>query len=94
MLRVKCRECIQIAGLSMTKRLLFARIFLQRLDSFAELVSSSIEYAESTTHQLQPSKTRTLNASLLKKILLLTSGVRQKHEKKSAGGGDSPHLRP
>jgi len=46
-----------------------------RLDSFSELVSSSIEYGESTAHQVQPNKMVTLNIPLLERILLNTKEI-------------------
>lgn len=57
----------------------------QRLDSFKELVASSIEYAESTSHQLQPSKRMPLNVPLLKSINELTGDIRERQAWKSSG---------
>jgi len=48
---------------------------LDRLDSFEELVSSSIEYGESTSYQVQPSKVVTLNVPLLERILVTTKEI-------------------
>ena len=61
--------------------------FSQRLDSFAELVSSSIEYGESTSHQLQPSKNASLNVPLHKRILELTENVRNLQGYQAFSGG-------
>lgn len=65
---------------------------LDRLDSFAELVASSIEYAESTSHQLQPSKQGPLNVTLLKGIHALTKDIREKQAWK-ASGATSPQVK-
>lgn len=58
---------------------------LDRLDSFAELVASSVEYAESTSHQLQPAKQGPLNVSLLKRIRDLTKEIRDVQAWRSSG---------
>eukprot|EP00339_Tiarina_fusa_P022120 CAMPEP_0117014768 /NCGR_PEP_ID=MMETSP0472-20121206/11918_1 /TAXON_ID=693140 ORGANISM="Tiarina fusus, Strain LIS" /NCGR_SAMPLE_ID=MMETSP0472 /ASSEMBLY_ACC=CAM_ASM_000603 /LENGTH=639 /DNA_ID=CAMNT_0004718407 /DNA_START=153 /DNA_END=2072 /DNA_ORIENTATION=- len=58
---------------------------LDRLDSFAELVASSIEYGESTSHQLQPSKRGSLDVKLLKRIHSLTQEVKEKQSWKASG---------
>ena len=50
----------------------------QRLDSFIELVTSSIEYTESTSHQLQPARSRPLDVNQLKHILELAKDMREK----------------
>jgi hypothetical protein len=50
-----------------------------------ELVKSSIDYAESTSHQLQPSKSRPLNTKLLKSILELTKKMREKQAFQASG---------
>lgn len=61
-------------------------VLFQRLDSFIELVTSSIEYGESTSHQLQPSKTkRPLNVRQLKSILELSEGLRERQAWKASG---------
>ena len=60
-------------------------VLRQRLDSFTELVASSIEYAESTSHQLHPSKKGPLNGPLLKKIHDLTRGIREMQAFKASG---------
>jgi hypothetical protein len=57
----------------------------QRLDSFAELTESSIEYGESTSYRLHPAKTQLLNVPQLKQILALTRDLRQRQTFKAAG---------
>ncbi|VEU37052.1 unnamed protein product [Pseudo-nitzschia multistriata] len=59
---------------------------LDRLDSFSELVSSSIEYGESTAHQVQPNKVVTLNIPLLERILVVTKKVIDEQSWKAAAG--------
>jgi len=59
---------------------------LDRLDSFSELVSSSIEYGESTTHQVQPNKVVTLNIPLLERILVNTKEVIEQQSWKASAG--------
>lgn len=66
---------------------------LDRLDSFAELVASSVEYAESTSHQLQPSKYGPLNVTILQRVQALTLEIREKQSWK-ASGAKSPQLKP
>lgn len=59
---------------------------LDRLDSFAELVSSSIEYGESTSHQVQPNKVVTLNVPLLERIFVSTKeAIKEQSYKASTG---------
>jgi hypothetical protein len=58
---------------------------LDRLDSFMELVASSIEYGESTSHQLHPAKSKPLNTNLLKSILNLSKGLRERQSRKASG---------
>jgi hypothetical protein len=58
---------------------------MQRLDSFAELVLSSIEYGESTSHQLHPSKQGSLNVPLLKRILKLAEEIKDSQSWKASG---------
>lgn len=58
---------------------------LDRLDSFEELVQSSIEYGQSTSHQLQPSKHGSLNVPLLKRILEITQETRKRQAWKASG---------
>ncbi len=57
----------------------------QALDSFDELISSSIEYGESTSYQLQPAKRVTLNLKELKRILELVNKIRRQQSRKAAG---------
>lgn len=46
---------------------------IQRIDSFIELLNSSVDYGKSTMHQfLQPSKEKSLNVKLIKRIPQLT----------------------
>lgn len=59
---------------------------LDRLHSFSELVSSSIEYGESTSHQIQPNKVITLNVPLLEQILVLTREVIKNQSWKASAG--------
>jgi len=66
---------------------------LDRLDSFAELVASSIEYAESASHQLQPSKLGPLNVAILKRVQSLTKEIRKRQAWK-ASGAKSSRLEP
>ena len=66
---------------------------LDRLDSFAELVASSVEYAESTSHQLQPSKYGPLNVTILKRVQALTNEIRERLAWK-ASGAKSSQLKP
>jgi hypothetical protein len=63
--------------------------FPQRLDSFAELIASSIEYGESTSHQLQPTKSGPLNVNLLKIILELVEEIRERQSWKASGAKTS-----
>jgi hypothetical protein len=57
---------------------------LDRLDSFIELVASSIEYGESTSYQLQPTK-RPLNVVKIKGILDIAKRVRRQQASKASG---------
>jgi hypothetical protein len=50
-----------------------------------ELISSSIEYGESTSHQLQPTKSRPLNVRLLKTILELVQDLHKRQSFKASG---------
>mmetsp|Transcript_5331 Transcript_5331/g.13408 ORF Transcript_5331/g.13408 Transcript_5331/m.13408 type:complete len:724 (+) Transcript_5331:58-2229(+) len=59
---------------------------LDRLQSFSELVSSSIAYGESSSHQVQPNKVVTLNVPLLERILALTREVIKNQSWKASGG--------
>jgi len=59
---------------------------MERIESFAEMVSSSIEYAESTSHQLQPSKSsKPLNVSLLKRIYNMAKEIRDDQAYQASG---------
>jgi len=58
----------------------------QALDSFSELVSSSIEYGESSAHQVQPNKVVTLNVPLLERILVNTKEIIDQQAYKAAAG--------
>jgi hypothetical protein len=55
-------------GRVVLKRPRLTIFFQQRLDSFLELVASSIEYGQSTSYQLQPAKKISLNVKQLKNI--------------------------
>lgn len=57
----------------------------QQLDSFSELLMSSIDYAESTSHQLQPAKSGPLNIRLLKNIKELAEDVKERQAWKASG---------
>lgn len=61
------------------------RQFLQRLDSFIELVASSIEYGESTSYELQPAKKQFLNVPQLRRILELSEDLRRRQTVKASG---------
>lgn len=50
-----------------------------------ELVTSSIEYGESTSYELQPAKKRVLNVPELKSILTIATEVRKKSAVKASG---------
>ena len=65
----------------------------QRLDSFAELVASSIEYGESTSYQLQPAKSTPLNIPILKGIEALVKDIRERQSWK-ASGATTDELKP
>lgn len=58
---------------------------LDQLDSFSELLMSSIDYAESTSHQLQPAKSGPLNIRLLKNIKELAEDVKERQAWKASG---------
>ena len=58
---------------------------MQQLDSFSELLTSSIDYAESTSHQLQPAKSGPLNIRLLKNIKDLVDDVKDRQAWKASG---------
>ncbi|KAG7364378.1 hypothetical protein IV203_037580 [Nitzschia inconspicua] len=87
--------CINLQSDKLRKELITKEIgySLDRLDSFAELVSSSIEYGESTSHQLQPSKACSLNVPLLKRILKIANDVKNTQSWRASGpkvGGATP----
>lgn len=80
--------CLQLKSNALRKELI-AKEFgasLDRLDSFVELVASSVEYGESTSHQLQPSKTGALNVPLLKTILSIARELREENANKASRG--------
>jgi hypothetical protein len=79
--------CLQLKTNKLREEMIMKEfgLTLDRLDSFAELVNSSIEYGESTSHQLQPSKYGSLNISLLKKILEITKETKKKQTWKASG---------
>lgn len=58
----------------------------QKLDSFVELVLSSIEYGESTSHLLQPGKKTTLNLKQLNSILEAARSIREQQAFKAGVG--------
>ena len=58
---------------------------MQRLESFSDLLQSSIDYAESTSHQLQPSKSAPLNRRLLISIKDLVDDLRESQAWKASG---------
>eukprot|EP00560_Eucampia_antarctica_P004239 CAMPEP_0197833326 /NCGR_PEP_ID=MMETSP1437-20131217/18666_1 /TAXON_ID=49252 ORGANISM="Eucampia antarctica, Strain CCMP1452" /NCGR_SAMPLE_ID=MMETSP1437 /ASSEMBLY_ACC=CAM_ASM_001096 /LENGTH=693 /DNA_ID=CAMNT_0043437309 /DNA_START=80 /DNA_END=2161 /DNA_ORIENTATION=+ len=62
---------------------------LTNLDSFAELLISSIDYAESTAHQLMPSKKNTLDLSRLRRIREKVDVIKERLSWKASG--ISPH---
>ena len=55
------------------------------MDSFSELLQSSIDYAESTTHHLQPSKLKPLNKELLQKVKIMIEDAKDKQAWKASG---------
>jgi len=58
---------------------------LDRLDSFSELLTSSIDYAESTSHQLQPSKSAPLDVRLLNSIKGTVEDIKESQAWKASG---------
>ncbi|KAL3944682.1 MAG: hypothetical protein SGBAC_001240 [Bacillariaceae sp.] len=80
--------CLQLKTNALRKEMINKEFgaSLDRLDSFQELVASSIEYGESTSHQLQPSKTGALNVPLLKTILKIAKETRKENTYKASGG--------
>jgi hypothetical protein len=57
----------------------------QRLDSFIELASSSIEYGASLQYEVRPAKTRVLNVKALKNILKGATALRKRQAIKASG---------
>lgn len=80
-----------IQYITLQKLTLFS-VLGQRLDSFAELIASSIEYAESTSHQLQPSKRGPLNVTLLKRIRDITKNIRDMQAWKASGAKNTKSM--
>lgn len=80
--------CLNLNSDELRKELIVKEfgVTLDRLDSFAELVSSSIEYGESTSHQVQPNKIVTLNIPLLERILVIVKEVIDEQSWKAAAG--------
>ena len=75
----------------------FSQISLQlrqKLDSFSELLMSSIDYAESTSHQLHPTNSGPLNIRLLKNIKDLTEDVKERQSWKASGVTTMEQNRP
>mmetsp|Transcript_21487 Transcript_21487/g.61363 ORF Transcript_21487/g.61363 Transcript_21487/m.61363 type:complete len:251 (-) Transcript_21487:56-808(-) len=60
---------------------------LDRLDSFIELTTSSIEYVESTSYQLQPAKKLSLDVDMLQEILSIAKSVRGAQSSKASATG-------
>mmetsp|Transcript_4182 Transcript_4182/g.6384 ORF Transcript_4182/g.6384 Transcript_4182/m.6384 type:complete len:189 (+) Transcript_4182:111-677(+) len=67
---------------------------LDKLDSFSELLLSSIDYAESTLHQLQPTNSGPLNIRLLKNIKDLVDDVKDRQSWKASGVTTMEQNRP
>mmetsp|Transcript_18071 Transcript_18071/g.26366 ORF Transcript_18071/g.26366 Transcript_18071/m.26366 type:complete len:552 (+) Transcript_18071:1-1656(+) len=67
---------------------------LEQLDCFSELLTSSIDYAESTTHQLQPAKSGPLNIRLLKNIKEIVEEVKERQAWKASGVSSWEQNRP
>jgi len=67
---------------------------LDSLNSFSTFVSSSIDYAESTSHQLQPSRAGPLNLFLLKSIKVLVQDITEKQNWKASGVSKSDQSQP
>ena len=64
---------------------LYLLLFRKSLDSFSDLVAGSIDYAESTSHQLQPSRTGPLNLDLLKSIKEMVEDIKERQFWKASG---------
>jgi len=79
--------CLQCNSMADREELILKDMggFIDRLDSFLELVSSSIEYAESTSYQLKPSKGMPLNVKLLKSIRDMAENLRETQAWKASG---------
>ncbi|KAL7559494.1 hypothetical protein ACA910_010308 [Epithemia clementina (nom. ined.)] len=76
--------CLRISSEREREQLLSKEIgsSLDSLDSFIELVESSIEYVESTSHQLQPARTkRPLEVRQLKSILIAAKKIQERQKK-------------
>ena len=60
---------------------------MKRLDSFIELVTSSIEYGESTSYELQPTTTiqAKLDVEQLRQILNIAVELRARQSIKASG---------
>jgi hypothetical protein len=66
---------------------------LEKLDSFSELLQSSIDYAESTSYQLQPSKSAPLDPLLLKSIKSSVNDIKERQAWKASGIASSEQYR-
>ena len=79
--------CLQLRTDDLRKELIIKEFgaSLDRLDSFEELVKSSIEYGESTSHQLQPSQNGSLNVPLLKRVAKIANEARKSQAFKASG---------
>jgi len=71
--------CLQCSSMADREELIVKDLggSIDRFDSFLELVSSSIEYAESTSYQLKPAKGMPLNVKLLKSIRDMAENLRE-----------------
>jgi hypothetical protein len=58
---------------------------VKRLDSFIELVTSSIEYGESASYELRPATTQRLNMLQVRLILELSTELRGRQNSRAAG---------
>jgi len=79
--------CLHLATDAEREQLLLKdlRSSIDRLDSFIELVKSSIEYGESTSYQLQPTKKNALNVRQLRGILALSEDLREQQAWRLSG---------
>lgn len=79
--------CMQLDNELLMEELLLRDLgnSLDRIDSFLELTTSSIEYGESTSYQLSPMKSQTLQIPLLQRIHRLTEDFRRKQVVKASG---------